>query len=140
MIFIPIFTIILLLIVLSIIYKEDYNQSITIEEIPIVLNRYIAPKLPEGWKIKSIQKIDDGFVSPSVKIKYSNNIILGLYSSKPSYPKMKEQSTLIGNTYVTIYKGNSATIYLFFKDNIYYSLKGTSENSEKILEYIKQIN
>jgi hypothetical protein len=122
------------------VYKENYNRNITIEEIPYVLNRNILFKFPEDWKIKSIQKIDDGFVSPSVKIKFYNKIILDLLTSEPYYPKMKKQIVLIDKVHVILYKKDSEVIYVFKKNNIYYSLQGTTENADKIQEYIKLIN
>lgn len=138
--FIAIVTFILLIIILYMVYKENYNQNITIEEIPYVLNRNILFKFPEDWKIKSIQKIDDGFVSPSVKIKFYNKIILDLLTSEPYYPKMKKQIVLIDKVHVILYKKDSEVIYVFKKDTIYYSLQGTTENADKIQEYIKLIN
>jgi len=138
--FIAIVTFILLIIILYMVYKENYNRNITIEEIPYVLNRNILFKFPEDWKIKSIQKIDDGFVSPSVKIKFYNKIILDLLTSEPYYPKMKKQIVLIDKVHVILYKKDSEVIYVFKKNNIYYSLQGTTENADKIQEYIKLIN
>ena len=57
---------------LSLLYKSNSNHwdQISVADIPKVLNQTTVPALPKAWNIISVQKYDDGFVAPSVRIRY----------------------------------------------------------------------
>jgi hypothetical protein len=48
---------------------NSYKSSITIEQVSEVLRTQYALELQKSWEVESVEKYDDGFISPSVTIK-----------------------------------------------------------------------
>ncbi|MGO4543058.1 hypothetical protein, partial [Paenibacillus sp. 2TAB19] len=109
----------------SIFQESDKSTSISIQKVGEVLMVDHTPSLPDKWEINSVEKYDDGFVNPSVTIKYSNGVTITLSKSKWDLSKefKNNKSVRLGNKQMLRYYNAKEDAYVFELASINYAVK-----------------
>lgn len=119
------------------------NKSlITIEQVPEVLRLENAPDLPKKWEVESVEKYDDGFLSPSVTIKYKNEVILRLIMShwNLSQEFANKKQLNIGEEKVDYYFNEKEVAYVFDVANIIYAIISPQHLQSEVEKFIETLN
>ncbi|WP_236403390.1 hypothetical protein [Microaerobacter geothermalis] len=116
-----------------------YKSPIEIEQIPKVLNLTNPPSIPNNWVVQSVEKYDDGFLSPIITIYYNNNISLTLSEGKIVLPNKDKKLILIGNKTVTVYKDGGQVYYVVKHNKIFYFFRFERINQNVVEKFIETL-
>jgi hypothetical protein len=99
----------------SSLHLQAYKTSITVGQIPETLGTSKLPALPKEWEIQAVEKYDDGFISPSVTIAYSNGAVLRLSASQWDLSKefLDRERVNIGGKRIAYYFNDKEAAYVF---------------------------
>ncbi|QFF97820.1 hypothetical protein PB01_02760 [Psychrobacillus glaciei] len=121
---------------------SSYKSLITIEQVPEVLRLENVPDLPTKWAVESVEKYDDGFISPLVTIKYKNEVILRLTTSHWDFSKdfAKKKQLNIGEKKVDYYFNEKEVAYVCNVANINYAIISPKHLQSEVKVFIENLN
>jgi len=116
-----------------------YLSPIAQSDIPQVLHISEQPVLPNSLDIVTIEKYDDEFISPHVRIKYKDGIVLNLHTSSVTYMDMDLENILIEGHDIKWFRSNDKHVYSTKFNRINYSFEFPPNMNDRVVNYLKSL-
>gem|GEM_PF-6427133 len=128
---------IMILILLNIDIFINDEEPISSSEVVEILK--VEPKLPDHWEITDIKKVDDGFISPFIRIYFSNNARVDIArGGMDVLGKNGIRKYINDRLIITAYeKDNNYSYYKIVDDNISYIYEINNQQTDELEEYLK---
>ncbi|TCZ80193.1 hypothetical protein E0485_04915 [Paenibacillus albiflavus] len=118
----------------------DSNLSpIAQSDIPQVLHLSEQPVIPNSLDIITVEKYDDKFLFPSVRIKYKDGIVLNLYTSSIAYKDMDIENILIEGHEIEWYRSNDKHAYVTKFNRLTYAFDFLPNMKDQVENYIRSL-
>lgn len=121
------------------IIHPNYYSDMTIEQITEVPGIRHSPVLPDGWEIESIQRYDDGFTSPYVRIIYGSDIHLRIKSGNWRIYNRSYEKVEIGDKIIDFYNNGKQLEYIFYTESLSYSILSPTHLKETVENFLESI-
>ena len=123
------------------VFQESHSKSISLQQVREVLGVEEDLPLPDEWEIDSIEQYNDGFVSPSVMIQYTNGVKIRLSKSKWDLSKEfnNSQSVQLGNQQIQRYSNAKEDGYVLKIRNIYYAIQSPNDQRNETEQVIEDL-
>ncbi|WP_132416841.1 hypothetical protein [Paenibacillus albiflavus] len=108
-------------------------------DIPQVLHLSELPVIPNSLDIVTVEKYDDGFTSPFVKIQYKDGIALKMTSKSGTYKDMELENIQIDGHYIEWYRSNDKQVYSTKFNHINYSFEFAPNLNDQVIDYLKSL-
>ncbi|MCF2946035.1 hypothetical protein [Paenibacillus tarimensis] len=114
-------------------FLDDKQSTTTIEisDIPAAMYVTAEPVMPD-WKVKKVTAYNDGFVSPTCTIYFTNDIELLLSTSPVTYPGMDQ--LLVNTNLYEVYVDEQDAVFQYFSGGYYYSFKTKRGTNEQLVQ------
>lgn len=119
--------------------SSNYYSEISLEQISSVPGIKAPPVLPESWDVELVEKYDDGFTSPYVKLTYGNGITVRLKSGNWRKYNVSYQTVEVGDKEIDFYDHGEQLEFIFSTDSVSYSIVSAPHLRRTVEDFLVSI-
>ncbi|WP_146240933.1 hypothetical protein [Paenibacillus sambharensis] len=110
---------------------EQSTTTIEISHIPAAMYSTAEPIMPD-WEVKKVTAYNDGFVSPTCTLYFTNDVELLLSTSPVTYSGMYQ--LLVNTSLYEAYVDEQDAVFQYFSGGYYYSFKTKRGTNEQLVQ------